>query len=91
MPIDSFLTDFEFIHEYIPVQASIGQIGICLLCKNIYASRLIKHVHFHPIPKHISITIQQALGYAPSHSLPHDFEKVSLLTCVYFAIHGRSH
>ena len=62
-----------------------------LLCKNFYASRQIQHVYFHPIPKHISITIQQAPGYAPSQSLSHDFEKVSLLTCVHFAIHGCSH
>ncbi len=48
------------------------------------------YVYFHPIPKHISITIQKAPGYAPSHSLSHDFEKVSL-TSVHFAIHGRSH
>ena len=54
--------------------------SILLLCKNFYSSRPIQHVYFHPIPKIISITITQAPGNAPSHSLSHYFEKVSLLT-----------
>ena len=37
---------------------------IPFLCKNFYPSRPIQHVYFHSIPKHISITIQQAPGYA---------------------------
>ncbi len=67
--------------EYLELKVSnnsfISQMisSIPLLCKNMYASRPIQHEYFHPIPKHISITIQQAPGYAPSHSLSHDFER----------------